>query len=113
MDALIAKHRSYGQFDASRIVINVDSYFSLHPNVKLQVSRLTTGQVAQAFLTDNITTRNNGIVLHQSISIGDPSSDVIPFWMQLHMLDSIKENIIRYQESKDTNDLLYTQGADR
>lgn len=109
--ALMDQHLQYIPTAVAAININVDSYFTLHPNVTLQISRSASGPVTQNFLTEN---RNyDGIILQQNIRIGDPSSLAMQFWMQLHMLDSIKEDIIRYQESQDSNDLVYSLGATR
>lgn len=113
MKALVAKHYQYIAQKSSSVSINIDSYFSLQNsnNVTLQVSRSTSGHVSQSYLTDN--TICDDMILHQNIPVGDPSSLAIQFWMELHMLNSIKEDILRYKESEDPNDLIYSMAVTR
>lgn len=107
------KHGQYIAVNPQSVHISVDRFFSLlnNNNVTLQISRSSSGHASQSYLTDNAV--YDAIVLHQNIPIGDPSSLAMGFWMQLQMLDSIKGDIIRYQESMDPSDLVYSIGASK
>lgn len=78
----------------------------------LQITRSSAGRVPlQSFLTDN--TIYDGLKLHQSVIIGDLDSPAMQFWHQLQMLDNLKDIIVRYKESGEPSDLVYTLTCDR
>lgn len=110
MKNLTDRHFSYTNGES--VNVNIDSYFNLHGNnIVLQVSRSKSAKVMQTFLNDN--TIYDRMVLHQSVRIGDPDSVAMEFWIQLDILNTIKNTIVAYRESKDAEDLVYKVATSR
>lgn len=110
VESLLKEHKQIAR-QLPKYKVNVDRYYLLHADISLQVSHWISNSVSGALL--NNTSRNNGVVLHQTVHFGEPSSPAIEFWMQLHMLDLIKQQVLRFKESKDPNDLVYNIGMER
>lgn len=111
MAELQAKHLSYVGKQYGPIEGMVDSYYRLSNDAMLQVSYLVNGSMPQSILADGKSAAK--MVLHQSISINKFHSITHKFWIQLGILDSIKETIVAYKETKDLSKLYYNSFSSR
>lgn len=112
MKDLTDKHFSYVNMMGEPLNVTIDAYFNLHENnIVLQVSRSKSAKVMQNFLEDN--TVYDQMVLHQSVRIGDHDSVAMEFWIQLDILNTIKNIIVAYRESEDAEDLVYQVASSR
>lgn len=83
----------------------IDSYYRLGSDATLQVSYTVNGAISQSIITDGKTASK--MVLHQSVQINNFQSIAKKFWIQLDILNDIKDTIITYKESKDQKHLRF------
>lgn len=90
----------------------IDNYYRLESDAMLQVSRSVNGSLTQSLMSDGMASK---IILHQSILVNhNVRSIASKFWIQLGILDDIKDTIVDYKQSKDSNCLfLKSFGAPR
>lgn len=105
MAELQAKHLSYVVKQYGPIEGVVDSYYRLSNDALLQVSQLVNGSMPQSILADGKI--SSKMVLHQSISINNYRSIAHKFWIQLGILNSIKDTILAYKETRDVSALIF------
>lgn len=105
MAELQAKHLSYVVKQYGPLEGVVDSYYRLTNDVLLQVSHLVNGSMPQSILADG--KMASKMVLHQSIAINNFRSIAHKFWIQLGILNDIKESILSYKESRDSSELAF------
>lgn len=104
---LQSKHLSYVIKQYGPIEGMIDYYYELGNDAMLQVSRSVIGLVTQSLQTDGKTAAR--MTLHQSVEVNKFISKSIAkkFWIQLGILDDIKEMIVNYKESRDANCLMF------
>lgn len=105
MAELQAKHLSYVVKQYGPLEGVVDSYYRLTNDAMLQVSYLVNGSMPQSILADG--KMASKMVLHQSIAINNFRSIAHKFWIQLGILNDIKESILFYKESRDSSALAF------
>lgn len=103
MAELQAKHLSYVGKQYGPLEGVVDSYYRLGNDALLQVSHLVNGSMPQSILADG--KMASKMILHQSISINNYRSIAHKFWIQLGILNDIKETILAYKESRELSAL--------
>lgn len=112
MAELQAKHLSYVVKQYGSIEGMVDGFYQLGNDAMLQVSHLVNGSMPQSILSDGKSAAK--MVLHQSISINNLCRSIAyKFWIQLGILDNIKETIIAYKETKDPSKLVFNSFSSR
>lgn len=101
---LQAKHLSYvvKQYGPSEGM--VDSFYRLGRDAVLQVSH-TVNSTSQSITTDGKTATK--MALHQSVEINNIQSIAHKFWIQLGILNDIKDTIIAYKETKNPRSLIF------
>lgn len=106
---LQAKHQAIVMKQYGPMECMIDSYYRLGNESMLQVSHsaVVNGKMTPSMMAD----RNaaSKITLHQSIHIGNVRSIASKFWIQLGILDEIKDAIVSYKETK-TRDFLNFKG---
>lgn len=105
MAALQAKQLAYVGKQYGPLEGAVDSYYRLGNDALLQVSHLVNGSLPQSILTDGKTASK--MILHQSISINNYRSIAHKFWIQLGILNDIKETVLAYKETRDASVLTF------
>lgn len=105
MAELQAKHLSYVVKQNGPLEGVVDSYYRLGNDALLQVSHLINGSMPQSIIADG--KMASKMILHQSISINNYRSIAHKFWIQLGILNNIKETILAYKESRDPSVLTF------
>lgn len=105
MAELQAKHLSYVVKQYGPLEGVVDSYYRLGNDVLLQVSHLVNGSMPQSILADG--KMASKMILHQSIAINNFRSIAHKFWIQLGILNDIKETILSYKEFRDSSALTF------
>lgn len=107
------KHLSYIPNHNGKIKNFIDTYFRVEDNnnIEIQLSRSTDGLLTNAVLTD--LWKNARIILHQTVKINNTESIAEEFWRQLTILEIIKDNIVTYNESGCSSDLVYQVAANR
>lgn len=107
----MAIHHSYviKQYGALEGII--DSFYHLCNNAVLQVSHSVNNSMPQSILADGKSAAK--MILHQTISINRFQSSTQNFWIQLGILDSIKETIVAYKNTKDPNKLEFSSFSSR
>lgn len=105
MAELQAKHLSYVVKQYGPLEGVVDSYYRLGKDALLQVSHLVNGSMPQSILADGKIASK--MILHQSIAINNFGSIAHKFWIQLGILNDIKETILSYKESRDSSALTF------
>ncbi|XP_031631660.1 protein zwilch [Contarinia nasturtii] len=88
----------------------VDNYYRLGNDAMLQVSRPVNGSTTQSILNDEKTASK--MVLHQSIQVNNLQSIAKKFWIQLDILNNIKQTIVSYKETKDPECLTFKGHSD-
>lgn len=101
---LQSKHLSYVVKQYGSIEGMIDSYYRLGNDALLQVSRSVNGSMAQSINDGKSASK---MVLHQTIQVNNFKSVARKFWIQLGILDDIKETIVSYKESKDMSCLIF------
>lgn len=102
---LQTKHLSYVVKQYGPIEGTIDNYYRLGNDVLLQVSRSVNGSMAQSILNDGKSASK--MILHQSIQVNNFRSIASKFWIQLGILDDIKETILSYKETRDPSNLIF------
>lgn len=108
---LQAKHLSYVVKQYGPIEGLVDSHYRLSNDANLQVTHLVNGSVPQTILTDG--KMASKMILHQTIPINNYRSIAYKFWIQLEILNEIKETVELYKQSKDPVTLCFRSLARR
>lgn len=90
----------------------VDSYYQLNTDttdatVTLQVSKVTNGLVKH--FTNEAPSK---MILHQSIKINNFTSIIFKFWRQICIIDTIKESVVNFKETKDPSTLVFNITSD-
>lgn len=111
MAELQAKHNSYVVKQYGPIEGMVDSFYRLGNDATLQVSHTANGSMPQSILVDGKNVAK--MMLHQTVSISHFQPSTRKFWIQLGILDSIKETIITYKDTKDPKSLVYKSFSSR
>lgn len=75
--------------------------------ISLQVSRTMTGPVRRP--TNEMPSK---VILHQSIKINNFQSIIEKFWRQICIIDSIKESVVDFKETKDPAALVFNISRD-
>lgn len=102
---LQSKHLSYVVKQYGPIEGMIDNYYRLGNDALLQVSRSVNGSMAQSILNDGKSASK--MVLHQSIQVNNFKSIAKKFWIQLGILDDIKDTIVSYKETRDASYLTF------
>lgn len=102
---LQSKHLSYVVKQYGSIEGMIDNYYRLGNDALLQVSRSVNGSMAQSIINDGKSASK--MVLHQTIQVNNFKSVARKFWIQLGILDDIKETIVSYKESKAMSCLIF------
>lgn len=92
--------------------VDVDVYFQLNSglnNVKLQLSSSVRDSLSNFRL--NNYEKYSRITLHQTVAINNLDSVAEIFWRQINILDQIKDSIVAFKESADSDDLVYNFGS--
>lgn len=107
MIELEAKHQAIVTKQYGSIEGMIDSYYRLGNDTMLQVSRSTevNGKMTQSMMTDG--NAASKMTLHQLVHIGNVRSIASIFWIQLGILDSIKDTIVSYKETKNRDYLIF------
>lgn len=106
MAELQAKHMSYVVKQYGPLEGIVDSYYRLSNDALLQVSHLVNGSMSQSMLSNG--KMASKMVLHQSVSINNNHRSIAhKFWIQLGILNNIKETIVAYKETGDSSGLTF------
>lgn len=111
MAALQAEHMSYVGKQYGQLEGMIDSYYQLGNDALLQVSRSVNGSMPQSILTDGKTTSK--MTLHQSVPVNNYRSVAHKFWIQLGILDDIKQTIATYKETRDLGTLIFSSFGSR
>lgn len=111
MAELQAKHYSYVVKQYGPIEGMVDSFYRLGPDAMLQVSHTVNGSMPQSILADGKSAAK--MILHQTVSISQFQPSTRQFWIQLGILDNIKETILTYKDTKDPNSLVFKSFTSR
>lgn len=107
LSKLFAKHALYAPMQLGVVEMMVDSYYQLNTDtpdatVTLQVSKVTNGLVKQ-FANE----APSKMILHQSIKINNFTSIIFKFWRQICIIDTIKESVVNFKETKDPSTLIF------
>lgn len=105
MAEMQAKHLSYVVKQYGPIEGVIDSHYRLSNDTYLQVKQLVNGSMPQSILVDG--KMASKMILHQSIPINNYRSIAHKFWIQLGILNDIKETILAYKESRDPSVLTF------
>lgn len=112
LEKLSEKHALYVSQQIGQVEIMLDNFYQLPTDtsdaaIMLQVSRTMTGQMKQP-----INRSASKIILHQSVRINNLSSTITTFWRQICIIDTIKESVINFKETKDPCMLIFNVGVD-
>lgn len=104
---LFAKHALYVPMQLGVVEMMVDSYYQLNTDtpdatVTLQVSKVTNGLVKH--FTNETPSK---MILHQSIKINNFTSSIFKFWRQICVINTIKESVVNFKETKDPSALVF------
>ncbi|XP_055324770.1 protein zwilch [Sitodiplosis mosellana] len=102
---LQSKHLSYVVKQYGPIEGMIDNYYRLSNDAMLQVSRPVNGSMAQSIINDGKVASK--MVLHQTIQVNNFKSVAKKFWIQLGILDDMKETIVSYKELRDLSCLVF------
>lgn len=84
----------------------IETYFNIKFNQTIKCSWNTKS------LTPSLKcNKNAGVMLTQSIHVGDFNSAIEEYWRQLEIMDGLKQDIEKYKKSQSKADLVYQRCA--